>query len=105
MPLFDGSFSFIVADNVHAAILSLEYMANIWRIEGTAGRLNDDDWQIVCSIVDRRDGRRCINCKNEEGPLDHHHVVPISAGGTNRLTNIRIVCRECHSKIHPWMKE
>jgi 5-methylcytosine-specific restriction endonuclease McrA len=101
---FNGSFDFITAENVHTAILSLEYFANIWRIEGTPGRLNDDDWRVLCQIVDKRDGRKCCNCKETNDRLDHHHIVPIGQGGTNRLTNIKIVCYECHSKIHPWMK-
>lgn len=100
---FTGTFDFITSDNVHRAILSLEYFANIWRIESTEGRLNDDDWRILCDIVDRRDGRKCCNCQETDDTLDHHHIVPIGRGGSNRLTNIKIVCRSCHELIHPHM--
>jgi 5-methylcytosine-specific restriction endonuclease McrA len=105
MPLFDGSFSFITANTVHAAILSLEYMANIWRIEGTEGRLNDDDWRIMRRIVLKRDRRHCCNCQAHGKRLDVHHIVPIGKGGSNRLTNLAVLCFSCHKLIHPWMKE
>ena len=97
-------FEFITAANVHTAILALEHMANIWRIEGTEGRLNKDDWAILCDIVDKRDGRKCCNCKTHNATLDHHHIVPVGRGGTNHLSNIKIVCRPCHELIHPWME-
>ena len=29
-----------------------------------------------------------------------HHIVPISQGGQNSASNLKIVCRPCHIKIH-----
>ena len=95
------SFEFITADNVHKAILAIEYFANIWRIESTEGRLPDDDWQVLRQIVLKRDGFKCCNCRADDETLDVHHVVPISRGGSNRLTNLKVVCRTCHNLIHP----
>lgn len=100
---FNGHFDFITAENVSKAILALEHMSNIWRIEATEGRLNDEDWQVMRKIVLERDGFKCCNCRAENETLDCHHVVPIGAGGSNRLTNLKIVCRACHEKIHPHM--
>lgn len=97
------SFDFITAENVHHAILALEYFANIWRIEATEGRLEDDDWQIVRQIVLKRDKFKCCNCQADDETLDVHHVVPIGRGGSNRLTNLKVVCRSCHELIHPHM--
>lgn len=97
------SFEGITTENVHKAILALEYFSNIWRIEGTEGRLNDDDWKVLRQIVLKRDGFKCCNCRAEDQTLDCHHVVPIGSGGTNRLTNLKIVCRHCHELIHPHM--
>ena len=101
--MFNGTFDFITAENVGKAILSLEYFTNIWRIESTEGRLNDEDWRVLCDIIDKRDGRKCCNCKRDDVLLDHHHIVPIGAGGSNHLTNLKIVCRACHELIHPHM--
>jgi 5-methylcytosine-specific restriction endonuclease McrA len=98
------SFDFITADNVHRAILSIEYFTNIWRIEGTAGRLDDEDWVVLRRIVLKRDRRHCQNCKAHGTRLDVHHVVPVSVGGSNNLTNLLTLCFACHKLIHPWMK-
>lgn len=95
------SFDFITSENVHHAILSIEHFSNIWRIEATEGRLPDDDWQVLRRIVLRRDKYQCCNCRSEDETLDVHHVVPIGTGGSNRLTNLKVVCRDCHEKIHP----
>lgn len=36
-----------------------------------------------------------------------HHVIPLSMGGTNNISNIVVLCDECHSKIHGmnWIKQ
>ncbi|MED2706605.1 HNH endonuclease signature motif containing protein [Bacillus toyonensis] len=41
----------------------------------------------------------CANCSSRED-LQIHHIVPLSIGGTNKLTNLALVCGECHAKIH-----
>ena len=41
----------------------------------------------------------CCNCGSTSG-LEYHHIVPISQGGTNKLTNIAVVCGCCHLAIH-----
>jgi hypothetical protein len=102
---FDGTFKFITAENVHKAIIALDYMANIWRIEGTEGRITDDsDWQILRRITFDNQGRFCCNCERSDTRLDVHHIVPIEHGGTNRLSNLAVLCFDCHAKIHPWMR-
>jgi hypothetical protein len=42
---------------------------------------------------------KCFNCGNE-CEVEYHHIVPLSLGGTNRLTNIVPLCSECHKKAH-----
>lgn len=32
--------------------------------------------------------------------LEHHHIVPLSIGGTNRTTNIVVLCHRCHQLAH-----
>lgn len=41
----------------------------------------------------------CINCGSTD-ELQLHHIVPLSQGGTNRLSNIVVICSKCHGKIH-----
>lgn len=53
-------------------------------------------WQVR-SYVFHRDGHRCAYCGNakaERYELDH--IVPRSRGGTNRVSNLVVACRECN---------
>jgi len=42
---------------------------------------------------------KCCNCGAADN-LVYHHIVPISQGGTNNITNIAVVCARCHKAIH-----
>lgn len=33
-----------------------------------------------------------------------HHIIPISRGGDNSENNLKPICRNCHKKVHPFMK-
>lgn len=44
-------------------------------------------------------GRKCCNCGSEKD-LQYHHIVPLTFGGNNILSNICCLCYNCHSKIH-----
>lgn len=48
--------------------------------------------------IGRKQNWRCANC-GEAKPLELHHVVPLSKGGTHRPENLICVCRECHESI------
>ncbi|CAH0304748.1 HNH endonuclease [Priestia megaterium] len=43
--------------------------------------------------------KSCGNC-GSESDLQIHHVVPLSNGGNNVLTNLTRLCNECHSATH-----
>jgi 5-methylcytosine-specific restriction endonuclease McrA len=62
------------------------------RIRETARRIR--------SIIVRRQNGRCIVCKCKHR-LTMHHVIPISAGGSNDPGNIEGVCLWCHR----WLNE
>lgn len=52
--------------------------------------------------VRERDRNRCVNC-TASGPgvtLDVHHIVPRGRAGSNRLSNMVVLCRECHEAAH-----
>lgn len=42
---------------------------------------------------------KCANCGTDIS-LEHHHIVPLSIGGTNRTTNIVVLCHRCHQLAH-----
>lgn len=41
----------------------------------------------------------CVNCGSTE-KLSFHHIVPLSLGGTNNISNIVRLCPTCHDKAH-----
>lgn len=54
------------------------------------------EWLDLCAAF----GFRCITCRAET-PLEPHHRLDMSHGGTNTIENIEPICRQCHSRIHP----
>lgn len=45
----------------------------------------------------------CLRSKQflgDAGALEVHHVIPVSDGGTDDLSNIWVVCTACHKEIH-----
>lgn len=45
-------------------------------------------------------GNRCENpsCR-EKYPLEVHHIKPIAEGGSNKLSNLIVLCKNCHGKF------
>lgn len=62
-----------------------------------------ENWDEISQNVRRRDGNTCGNCGNTTN-LHVHHIVPLSKGGTNNLSNLRTLCSSCHKKLHPHMR-
>lgn len=74
------------------------------------GRLDAEAWDSLRRQVYKRDGYTCANCGakgggDESTELHAHHIVPVSRGGTNVLTNLKTLCRDCHEKVHPYMRD
>lgn len=44
-------------------------------------------------------GRICVNCGATE-EIEYHHIVPLSLGGNDVLSNICPLCATCHGKVH-----
>ncbi len=87
----------------------LDYLKNVlsplWEAEGTSGRLPDDQWEILRRAALQRDGYQCGNCGGNNRVLQVHHIVDVQYGGSNRLTNLRTLCEDCHKLLHPWLAE
>lgn len=63
------------------------------------------DWSTRRKEVYRRDNFTCQNCKrvggqNSDLELHAHHIVPIHSGGTHSKSNLKTLCRNCHTAIH-----
>jgi 5-methylcytosine-specific restriction endonuclease McrA len=43
-------------------------------------------------------GRKCAYCERSDLPLEVEHIVPKSRGGTNRVSNLTLSCRECNQE-------
>lgn len=43
-------------------------------------------------------GRKCVYCNAEDIRLEIDHIVAKSLGGTDRVSNLTICCRDCNSK-------
>ena len=44
-------------------------------------------------------GRRCAKCGTNKD-LQRHHRVPLSKGGKNVVSNVEILCINCHARQH-----
>lgn len=56
-------------------------------------------WRKARAAVLERDGHRCRACGQKHG-LDVHHVVMRSLGGSDDVTNLIALCRDCHTSVH-----
>lgn len=57
------------------------------------------EYEKLRPIFDKQLPKQCANCA-EETDLQIHHIVPLSLGGRNILTNLARLCTECHAKAH-----
>jgi signal recognition particle GTPase len=58
------------------------------------------DWDSRRRRVYKRDSYKCQNCGNQDDELHAHHIVPISKGGTHKISNLITLCSDCHTAIH-----
>ncbi|WP_458211024.1 HNH endonuclease [Haladaptatus sp. NG-SE-30] len=64
-----------------------------------------DDWDVRRRHAYERDEWRCSNCGRLGGQygdreLHAHHIVPKSKGGSDKMSNLKTLCKECHNAIH-----
>lgn len=62
-------------------------------------RLRGGEWFDLRRRVLRRDNHQCRNCGISSN-LCVHHIVPVSEGGNETLSNLATLCRECHRRAH-----
>jgi len=69
------------------------------RKRAAEGHYTPREWQDLCNEY----GNCCAYCRRPR-PLTRHHVVPLSKGGTNWISNILPACASCNSKIGTQIK-
>lgn len=55
------------------------------------GDYTSDEWLALCAYYDHT----CLGC-NEKKPLTVDHIVPLSRGGSNDISNIQPLCINCN---------
>lgn len=65
-----------------------------------AGENYPSDWDKLRRDVLERHLNRCVNCQRADGPLEIHHIVPVSQGGSHQVPNLVPLCEDCHEAAH-----
>ncbi|MCY4175547.1 MAG: HNH endonuclease [Acidimicrobiaceae bacterium] len=74
----------------------------VWRTRSRR-TVTDTQWQTLLA-----DYGGCFHCGAPAGMCQAHHIKPYSQGGDTSLTNLIVVCWNCHHKIHHhnwWIRE
>ena len=71
------------------------------------GRPEIHRWRILRQYVYERDSGLCDYCQEpvELNQCHIHHTLELNHGGTNHPTNLKILCKNCHKKRHPFMMD
>jgi 5-methylcytosine-specific restriction endonuclease McrA len=60
---------------------------------GNGGSHTEEEWQALCLTY----GNLCLRCGRRPKVLTRDHIVPVSLGGGNEISNIQPLCRPCNS--------
>jgi len=63
------------------------------------GRKFKRSWpkELLELLLEAIDIKKCQKCGKSDVPLTVHHIVSLAKGGKNVLSNVEILCRECHN--------
>jgi hypothetical protein len=63
------------------------------------------DWENLREIILTRDNYQCQESETTcTGPLQIHHIIPLSKGGTNKSKNLITLCMYHHCQKHEHMR-
>ena len=57
------------------------------------------NWESLKKRCYERDNYICRHCGKKLKHPSAHHVIPLSRGGINALSNLITVCNKCHKKL------
>lgn len=87
----------------------------LWRIQRIKGRIDTDslEWFALRQMRLMLDWYECQQTGVKANDIRElynigfqcHHRYPVGQGGSNHLSNLEIVTKEQHYKIHPWLDE
>lgn len=67
--------------------------SRIYRIKVNGGHHTQADWVRL----KYRFNYRCVKCQQRDPNLTKDHIIPLSRGGTDDISNIQPLCRSCNS--------
>ena len=87
----------ITGVNIETSPFDMQKMMNaeISGIEYQQGELQG--YEVKEYLLDKW-GRKCAYCLVENVPFETEHIIPISRGGTNRISNLTIACHKCNQE-------
>lgn len=73
----------------------LERIAKIEHVKKRRTEFANGRSDLMLALIER-DGYQCKNCDSQEN-LSIDHIIPLSRGGSDELSNLRILCKSCNS--------
>jgi hypothetical protein len=58
--------------------------------------------EVKATLCRQKLGTPCFVCSKPG--FSRHHIIQLQNGGLNSRRNLVVLCDDCHSAIHPWMK-
>lgn len=77
----------------HAARRNAEWHKRYAASKGAEGFFTHEEWMKLCD----RTGNVCLTCKQSKS-LTKDHIIPLSKGGSNWISNIQPLCQSCNSR-------
>ncbi len=75
----------------HPELVKAWHKARKHRERHAEGSFTAQEWIALC----QRYNYCCVSCGKQE-PLNVEHIIPLSRGGTNYISNIQPLCSECN---------
>jgi len=67
-----------------------------WPNKGKDKHLTRESWARVRNLVKKRDNAICQYCGKDVPDGEADHVLPLSQGGTDAMTNLAWACKACN---------